>query len=328
MKTGDVAGARDDFEAVIRLEGKDSKSDLVAGAHVELAQLYNLAKENDAALAHCNAVLKVRPNLAPAYRQYAQVLLALEKHKEAGAALDQYVNLGGKPTVAVYRARGLIYRDQRDYPAAVFEYSLALKTGQPHLPALAAETVLSQAIPGLSSGMRQLLDLHVFALDRKERVAVLNERGRANLAQEAIRPALNDFDDALKLSPTDSDALVGRGLALVLRGRQGDVAEAISAAERSLGSGTKSPLQLLYCARIYARAAGLVEAMPRRPVYDGEVMSCQRRAAALLRETMESVSSKDRRAFWRNDVLTDPLLRPLLRLPLPDLRELHVKYGG
>jgi tetratricopeptide (TPR) repeat protein len=328
-KTGDLAGARDDFEAVIRHEGETSNKDLVAAAHVELAHLHNLAEENDAALEHCLAVLKTRPTFVPVQRQYAQVLLALKRYKEAGAALDQYLKQGGEPTVAVYRARGLIHAGQKDDRSAMVAYSqaLALKRGQPHLPVFAAQTIASLAVPNATSWLRAVVDLNVLALERKEEAETLSHRGWAYLAQEAIRPALTDFDDALKLSPNDGDALAGRGMALALRGRPGDVVEAITAVERSLESGKKTTT-LLVSARVYLRAAALVEAMPRRPVYDHEVTYCLKRAVALLRATMESVPRGDRPAFWRDTVAKDPLLKPLFRNPLPDARELLIKYGG
>ena len=123
----------------------------------------------------------VRPDFPEVYRQRAEVLLALKRHKEAGEALDQYLRVGGKPTPATHRARGLLHAQRREYRDAVAAYSLAL--------------VL------------------------KQDADILSNRGWAYLMQEALRPALDDFDAALRLNPNDADALAGRGTALTIRGR-------------------------------------------------------------------------------------------------------------
>ena len=126
--------------------------------------------------------------------------------------------------------------------------------------------------------------------------------------QDALRPALDDFDAALKLNPNDADALAGRGTALMMRGRAADVAEATAAAEKSLRPRPWTVPRLMACAGIYARAAGVLEA-----ANDPEAGRCLRRALGLLREAMALVPAKERPTFWRDGVLTDPALLPLQR---------------
>jgi tetratricopeptide (TPR) repeat protein len=139
---------------------------------------------------------------------------------------------------------------------------------------------------------------------------ILSNRGWAYLMQDALRPALDDFDAALKLNPKDADALAGRGTALTIRGRVADVAEATAAAEKSLQPPPRTVPRLMACARIYTRAAGLLEA-----ANDPEAGRCLRRALKLLREAMELVAEKEQPTVWRDGVLTDPALRPLQRTP-------------
>src|SRR5262249_12947272 len=101
--------------------------------------------------------------------------------------------------------------------------------------------------------------------------------------------ALQDFDAALKLEPRHADALAGRGLALMMRGREADVGAATRAAEESL----RSP----------------------EMATDREVGRYRVRAVALVRQALELVPEKERPAFWDRGVLTDPVLGPLQRLP-------------
>ena len=93
---------------------------------IELAHLRLLAGEKSTALADCDALLASRPTCAEAHRQRAEILLALDKHREAEAALRRYLDLGGKPTPEVFRALGLLAAQRRDYATAVDAYSAAL----------------------------------------------------------------------------------------------------------------------------------------------------------------------------------------------------------
>src|SRR5262249_53988107 len=120
------------------------------------------------------------------------------------------------------------------------------------------------------SGMMQLLNLHAMDMHRKEEAEMLADRGWAYLEQEALRPALEDFDAALARNPRDARALTGRATALINRGRPADAAEATSAAGQALQCGPRTGVQLLACVRIYTCAAGLLEATPRRPANDRE----------------------------------------------------------
>jgi tetratricopeptide (TPR) repeat protein len=282
VTNGDRAAARSDFEQVIAREPAGGRSERAVVARVELAHLKHLAGDDKAALDDCDKAIAARPRFPEAYRQRAEVLLALQRNQEAGEALDQYRTVGGKETAAMDRARGLLHAQRREYGKAVAAYSRAL--------------------------------------DLKEDAEILSNRGWAYVMQDAARAALDDFDAALKLQPGHGDALVGRGTALMMRGRATDVAEATRAAEKSLATGPRTVPRLVACARVYARAAGVLA------VNDPEVARCQGRAVELLRETLARVSDEqERRKLWR-EVLADPVLLPLQRTPA--MLELARTYGG
>jgi tetratricopeptide (TPR) repeat protein len=273
---GNRKAARSDYQQVIAAEPPGGASYRVLDARVQLARLSSLDGDHKAALAHCNAVLAAQPNFPNAHRQRAEAFLGLGKHEKAGEELDQYLKVGGKPTPEVHRARGLIYALHKDYRAAVDAYSRAL-----------------------------LL---------KEDAETLSERGWAYLVQEAVRPALDDFDDALKLNPKSADALAGRGTALVLRGRVADVGAASDAAEQSLRAERTNADRLIACARIYTRAADLLEPTPRRWPLDSKAERYRQRALDLLRQARALVPQQERPAFWHDRVLRDPALLPLQRV--------------
>jgi tetratricopeptide (TPR) repeat protein len=273
---GDRTAAALDFEQVIAKEKPDSKSDRVLRARVELAHLRCLAGEHQAALADCDAILAANGNFPEAHRQRAEVLLALGgRHKEAAAELQQYLKVGGKETAAVHKARGLLFAQKGDYRSAVAAYSQAL----------------------------------VLEPDAK----TLSYRGWAYLKQEAVTPALDDFDAALKSNPKEADALTGRGTALVLRGRAADIAPAVAAAEKALRAEPRTFTRLMACARIYSRAAELQKAQNPRFANDPQTARYAERALRLLREAEELLPQKERQTFWRDHVRSDPGLLQLVR---------------
>jgi tetratricopeptide (TPR) repeat protein len=275
-ENGDRAAARRDFEQVIAKERPESKSEQVLKARVELARLRCLAGDHQAALADCDAVLAANANFPEAHRQRAEALLAIGgRHKEVGAALEQYLKVGGKETAAVHQARGLLHQEQKDYRAAVAAYSQAL----------------------------------VLEPDAK----TLSYRGWAYLQQQAVGPALDDFDAALKRNPQNADALTGRGTALVLRGRTADVAKATAAAEKALRAEPRTLTRLMACIRIFSRAAELQKARNPRLVDDPQATGYAQRALRLLREAKESLPEKERAPFWDKQVRSDPVLLQLVR---------------
>jgi hypothetical protein len=142
----------------------------------------------------------------------------------------------------------------------------------------------------------------------------LSYRGWAYLKQGAVPPALDDFDAALKRNLRDADALAGRGMALVLRGRVADVSRATAAAEKSLRSEPKTFLRLMSCVRIYTRAAELMKGRSSpRPGNDLDVARCARRVLELLREAEALLPEAKRQTFWRDHVQGDPALLQLVR---------------
>jgi serine/threonine protein kinase/Tfp pilus assembly protein PilF len=177
---GDAAAAGKDFEKVIALEAGDGDSPRLAGAHVELAHLRHRAGDYPAALASCDAALRARPDYAPAHRQRAETLLALDRYAEAGRELDRY-RATAPPRAEVERARALIHVRLGEYPEAVEAYTRALQI--------------------------------------QRDAATLSYRGWAYLKLEAPRPALADFQAALQLDADHTDALCGRGYARVYLGQ-------------------------------------------------------------------------------------------------------------
>jgi tetratricopeptide (TPR) repeat protein/tRNA A-37 threonylcarbamoyl transferase component Bud32 len=277
--------ARADFEQVIALEPAGTRSPRLAGARVALARLKHEAREYDAALADCEAALAVLPDHAEAHRQRARTLLAQGKYDQAGKALDRYL-AGGTRAPVFYQARGLIHFRRGEYARAV--------------------------------------DACTRAILLKPDALALRYRGWSYLALGSPRLARPDFDAALRLDRKDADAFCGRGLAAVQLIRPGADPEAVAREVRvatgdadealRLASNPTLPL-LLSCARVHARAAGVLGAAGD-PAVDGRRASdYQERALGLLRDALELVPQAERADFWRASIRGDPALQPLRNSP-------------
>jgi tetratricopeptide (TPR) repeat protein len=155
----------------------------------------------------------------------------------------------------------------------------------------------------------------------KQDVETLSQRGWAYLAQDAARPALADFEAALGRNLRHTDSLCGRGMARVLIGQ---AVQATEDAEESLRQGPRK-LQLSFnCARIYARAAGVMESSRDRTAA-AKVVRYQERAVDLLRDTLRQMPKREIPAFWRDKVLRDSALAPIRRSAA--MRELAGLYA-
>jgi tetratricopeptide (TPR) repeat protein len=270
LDRGNAAAARQDFEQAIKREPAGSKSERLASDYVELGHLQQQAGEHQAALESADAALQVWRDYPPAHRLRALALLAQEHYAEAGQALDRYL-LKGTPTAEVYQALGLIHAGQRAYPEAIEAYSRSL-----------------------------LL---------KQDAKTLGYRGWAYLKLDASRPALADFEAALKRDKEQTDALCGRGHARV---RLGQVAEGVQDGEAALKLGKHTRGLLLSVACLYGRAAQREAAGTR--VSSGALPARYgKRAGELLRDTLELVPAKQRREFWRVNVQQEPDLASLSR---------------
>jgi tetratricopeptide (TPR) repeat protein len=284
--------AREDFDQAIKAKkaGKEVEAAVKASACVELAHLQHLAGEQQAALDSCAEAEKFVPDYLPAYRQRAEALLALNRHADAGKALDRYLLLAKKtePDLdKVYLARGLIHA----------------RLGQP-----------DRAVEAYSRALALRLDADT-----------LSYRGWAYLQLDAARPALSDFDLALQLLDASrpglmnfeelrkgalvrGDVLGGRGQARV---RLGQVQQAVADTEQALKQDRPGRRLLFSAACIYARAVGQVEASGGRLVTPATVSQYRARALKLLQDALDDVPAAERKAYWRDNVRREPALDPL-----------------
>ena len=241
--------------------------------HTNRARLLERAGRHAEALAACDAALRAVPDHADAHRLRIGVLLMLKRYDDVITSCDAVLKV--RPTAEVFEIRGLAKDRRKDFSGAIDDYTQALAR-------------------------------------RPDQPGLWNRRGWAHLVTNAVQLALADFDRAIRFDGSNGDALSGRGSARVLLGQH---RAAVADAEESLRHGEPSSRMYYLAGRIYARAAsaaaGEVHKAGRSAV--ALTASYQDRAVALIREAVRRTPAGQRAAFVRDQVFTDPALRPILR---------------
>ncbi len=285
--------AAEQFEVVLRL---GPPAFLRADCYAELGRVWHLraargpAADRPAghrrAVALCDRALALAPEQLLALRVRAEALLELHDYAGAAASYDQYLARGGLRGDSlrdVYRGRGHARMQRGAYAGALDDFTRALHlTGRPD-------------------------------------AGLLTHRGWAYYFTDALKPALADFDAALRLGPA-GDAFNGRANCLVQLGRY---REAVADAERAYRLKPGSPVMMHNLACVLAQAAAKSSADPPgkqlAPAYTA-------RALELVRASLAMVPRAERAAFWRQTVRGDESLTPVRSTP--GFRSLEREMAG
>jgi eukaryotic-like serine/threonine-protein kinase len=239
------------------------------GFQIERSRAFYKAKRFDDALAASEEALKIFPEAPLPLELRGYTLLELERYAEAVRAFDQRLKNGGAGH-DLLRARGRALMRLGRYPEAVEDFTRALGGGSN-------------------------TDIYL-------------ERGWANLFSDAWKPAVRDFEKAIRRDPENRDAYIGRGLATAMLGQYPD---AVADAERALARTPDTPEMLHNIACIFAQAAAKAVAVGSGD--SGQALADQYRNRALeaLRQAVSLVPAEKRVSFWRKKVSPDRWLDPI-----------------
>lgn len=252
-----------------------ARSPALAKAHAEIGRLLQRGNQTEEAIRAFDTALNINPESVETYRWRAEALLKLQRYDEAATGFDAYLKHGGKPTARIYQARGLAKARNRDNRAAIDDFTLALE------------------------------------MEPKD-VALHAARAQLYLTLQSYQLALRDFDDTVRLAPQDTTALIGRAFTRVKIGMDQD---AITDTDKALQIGPETSKLNYQAARVYALAAGKLEAEAVKP---GSSASKTRtryteRGLELLRKSMSMLPAEQRKAFWRDTVQHDIDFNPIRR---------------
>jgi tetratricopeptide (TPR) repeat protein len=268
---------------------RDAEHALAVRPHSEayfvLGRDFQRQQKHEEAVTAYDDALKVSPantrefRRGQTYLHRGEALLQLGKFKEAIRSLDRSLSEGDRDNAYIFQLRGLARAKLDDYPGAVSDYTQAL--------ALRPDDSKTHAY-----------------------------RGWVYLVEEALRPALHDFEAAIRLDANNGDAYNGRGY---IRVRLGEVTGAVQDAEEALRRGPHDPRMIWNSARIYAQSVKM--SAIKNPLPNAAELALRRqhqeRALQLLGDALASTPAAGRAAFWRSYVQPDVAgaFAPLRRSP-------------
>ena len=268
----------DQIEAALRdldevVRRESPANSVLALDHTNRAWLLERVSRHAEALAACDAALRAVPDYADAHRLRIGVLLMLKRYDDVIRSCDAV--LKARPTAEVFELRGLAKDRRKDSSGVIDDYTQALA-------------------------------------QHPDRPGLWNHRGWAFLVANAVHLSLEDFERAIRLDGSNGDAYSGRGSARVLLGQH---RAAVADAEESLRHGEPNARMYYLAGRIYARAASAAAGEVRKAGRSAVALSAsyQDRAVALIREAVRRTPSGQRAAFVRDQIFTDPALRPIVR---------------
>jgi tetratricopeptide (TPR) repeat protein len=327
LERDDLDGALRDQEKAIALERAAGDSAALARGYVAKGRILARKQTYAQALAAYQEALRVRPNYAEASLACAEAQERLGNHRETVQALDDYLNQGGRPRPEVYRVRGLARARLGQHAEAIQDYTLALGMNEEHaarqidliaqglaawavVPAGAPNGSLAPVVAGLGIARS---DVQAVRGDD----ALYGARARAYLATGALKSALADFDEAIRLNPRNSSYYNGRSFA---RLQAGSYRAAVRDAETALERGPRTPDLIYDAARVYAQAALRAERDPDLrgwPAQLDELSSGYKaRAVELLDHAVSRQPSRaDAERFWQDRVAKDSALDPIRSNP-------------
>ncbi len=265
------ARAAADLKIAILHEKPDNP--VLAQDHTKLGELLYADERFEDALGECQRALQVMHDYPEAHVLKIKALLQLRRFDEVVRSCDVALGKKGRKSAVLYELRGLAQAAHNDYAGAIRDYSRALE----FLP---------------------------------DDGRLLVERGWAYLLFDSPKPALVDFEGAIKLDSAKSDARCGRGMAHAMLG---DHRAAVADAIEALRLGGASPRITYNAARIYARAslAALNEVAAKGRAARLLSSNYQDISVRLVREAFEKEAPEKRAAFWRDTVQFDPALQAI-----------------
>jgi tetratricopeptide (TPR) repeat protein len=161
------------------------------------------------------------------------------------------------------------------------------------------------------------------ALELRPEASILVHRGWAYFFVDAWKPALRDFEEAIRREPHLADAYIGRGLTCLMLGRYRD---AVADAEQAVYCGPTTPQMYHNLACLFALAAEWAAQEPAEDLGPAAAARYRDKALKAVANALALVPPEQRQSFWRTHVLPDPALASLRHcaafrvLPLRGLR--------
>jgi len=231
--------AMQDFSDAIGLDANFSQ------AHNNRGLARVAMKDYAAGIKDFDEALKIDAKYVDAYNNKGYALMSLEKFPEAVATFSKAIELNPK-YVNAWNNRGQAYLKSKQGEKAAADFSEALKLVPANMTYLAAraeayelvgKTTEAQADRERAKWVTLLVKLTQQAQQNPKQANVWIARGRHLLSSGELKPALADFQTALKVAPDNAEAHCGCAATLLAMGQPD---EAIARCDAVLAKGASA----------------------------------------------------------------------------------------
>jgi tetratricopeptide (TPR) repeat protein len=231
--------AMQDFSDAIGLDANFSQ------AHNNRGLTRVALKDFAAAIKDFDEALKIDAKYVDAYNNKGYALMSLEKYPEAVATFTKAIDLNPK-YVNAWNNRGQAHLKSQQAEKAIADFSEAIKFVPGNLTylssradayTLAGKTTEAEADRERAKWLTGLVKLTQQAQQNPKQAGVWIARGRHLLSSGELKPALGDFQAALKVSPGNQEAHCGCAATLLAMGQ---VDDAIAQCNAALSKGASA----------------------------------------------------------------------------------------
>ncbi|PLZ81217.1 hypothetical protein CEN44_28815 [Fischerella muscicola CCMEE 5323] len=226
-KLGDKKGALEDLNQALKINPKDKslygvRGDIRAelgdkqGAITDYKQAIKqksssliifLPIEFRSDLDYVNAILKINPNDAEAYKSARQIRFQQGKYKEAIADFDKVLTINPNDAEA-YAGRGASRYKLGDKQGALADLTQAIKINPNHGEAYINRGVIRAELGDTQGGLE---DLNQALKINPQDATAYNNRGTARYLSGDKQGAIEDFSQAIEINPNNANAYKNRG---------------------------------------------------------------------------------------------------------------------
>lgn len=235
----DYPQAFQDFSDAIGLDGSFSQ------AHNNRGLARVATKDFEAGIKDFDEALKINPKYIDAHNNKGYALMSIERFPEAVAEFTAAIALDPKYYNA-WNNRGQAHLKSKQADQAIADFSEAIKlvpgnatylAARAEAYTLAGKTAEAEADRERGKWLHQLVKLTQQAQQNPKQPAVWIARGRHLLSSGDLKPALGDFQRALKIAPENTEAHCGCAATLLAMGQ---VDDAIAQCNAALAKGSSA----------------------------------------------------------------------------------------
>ena len=180
------------------------------------ALIYRAKGEYDQAIQDYNLALKINPTYAKAHNNRGNTYNIIGKEDAAMADYNQAIELAPQSFSEPYHNRGALYYKKGALREAIADYTQALRINPTYLPPYYNLIKIYRK----QNREDELLSIYLKLLEQKSDSSIYNDLGILYCEKNLWDKALGEFENALRLEPTNAKSFNNLGIVYLTKGEK------------------------------------------------------------------------------------------------------------